>query len=136
MRKYVYPACFYPCEEMEGYTVVFPDLPGCVTQGKSLADAIEMAEDAAAGWIVDCIESGEFIPSATVNANDIELEYPNGFINWIVLDLDAFSEKYGENAVRKNLTIPSWLNTAAEKHNINFSNVLQNALMEQLEIRK
>lgn len=43
MRKLLYPACFYPCEEREGYTVVVPDLPGCVTQGNSLIDAIGMA---------------------------------------------------------------------------------------------
>ncbi len=43
MKKLLYPACFYPCEEQEGYTVVVPDLPGCVTQGRSLIDTIGMA---------------------------------------------------------------------------------------------
>ena len=48
--KLVYPAVFRPCEEKEGYTVTVPDLPGCVTEGDTLAGAILMAEDAASGW--------------------------------------------------------------------------------------
>ena len=51
--KLVYPAVFRPCEEKEGYTVVIPDLPGCITEGGTLADAILMAEDAASGWVLD-----------------------------------------------------------------------------------
>ena len=47
----------------------------------------------------------------------------------LVLDIDAYAEKYGNKAVRKNLTIPAWLNTFAEKNNINFSQVLQDSLM-------
>ena len=46
----------------------------------------------------------------------------------LVLDMDAYAEKYGEKAVRKNLTIPAWLNTFAEKNHINFSQVLQDSL--------
>lgn len=135
MLKLVYPACFYPCENSDGYTVVVPDLQGCVTQGDDLADAIEMAVDAASGWILDCLEEGEKIPKAS-RPHNIKLEYNDGFINLIVLDMDTYAEKYGDKAVRKNLTIPAWLNTAAEKENINFSNVLQNALVELLQITK
>ncbi len=47
----------------------------------------------------------------------------------IVLDMDTYAEKYGEKAVRKNLTIPAWLNTFAEENHVNFSQVLQNALI-------
>lgn len=131
MLKLVYPACFYPCENSNGYTVVVPDLQGCVTQGDDLANAIEMAVDAASGWVLDCLEDGEKIPKAS-RPQDIKLEYSDGFINLIVLDMDTYAEKYGDKAVRKNLTIPAWLNTAAEKENVNFSNVLQNALIEKL----
>lgn len=134
MLKLVYPACFYPSES--GYTVDVPDLPGCVTQGRDLAEAIEMAVDAASLWVLDCLEEGEKIPPATSELTKINLEYPNGIINLIVLDMDSYAEKYGNKAVRKNLTIPSWLNTAAEKANINFSSVLQDALIEQLHITK
>ena len=129
MKKLLYPACFYPCEEQEGYTVVVPDLPGCVTQGGSLIDAISMAVDAASGWILDEMEDGNPIPPAS-NVEDVQAdERPGGFVNLIVLDMDAYAEKYGEKAVRKNLTIPAWLDTYAEANNINFSRVLQDALV-------
>ena len=58
--KLTYPACFYPCEERkDAYTVEVPDLPGCVTEGDSLADAILMAADAASGWVLDELEDGK-----------------------------------------------------------------------------
>ncbi len=134
MLKLVYPACFYPCEEKEGYTVTVPDLPGCVTEGESLAEAIEMASDAASGWVLDALEDGEKLPPPTLESGKLKPEYPNGFISLIVLDIDGYAEKYGSKAVRKSLTIPSWLNTQAERENVNFSEVLQNALVERLHI--
>lgn len=53
---------------------------------------------------------------------------PGGFVSILALDIDAYAEKYGEKAIRKNLTIPAWLNTFAEKNHINFSQVLQDSL--------
>ena len=129
MKKLLYPACFYPCEEQEGYTVVVPDLPGCVTQGRSLLDAIGMAVDAASGWILDEMEDGNPIPPASKIEDVCADDRLGGFVNLIVLDIDAYAEKYGEKAVRKNLTIPAWLNTYAEANNVNFSRVLQDALV-------
>ena len=129
--KIVYPAYFTPLEKSEEYCVTFPDLPGCVTQGENLADAIEMAVDAASGWVLDEFEEGRPAPKAS-RQNDIAIEKDGDFVNIVVLDMDAYSEKYGVKAIRKNCTIPAWLNTAAEKSNINFSAVLQSALMEKL----
>lgn len=125
--KLIYPAVFYPCEDKTGgYTVEVPDLPGCVSEGGSLADAILMATDAASGWVLDELEDGKRPPAATPLA-DISAE-PDGFVNLLVLDMDAYAEKYGDKAVRKNLTVPAWLNTFAESRHINFSQVLQDAL--------
>lgn len=132
MLKLVYPACFYP--NGDGYTVTVPDLPGCITEGKNIAEAVEMATDAASGWILDSIENGESIPAATTNISDIQLDEPGGIINFIMLDVDSYAEKIGEKAVRKNCTIPAWLNVAAERKNINFSAVLQSALKKELHI--
>ncbi len=129
--KLVYPAYFAPLEESNGYCVTFPDLLGCVTQGSSLSNAIEMAADAAAGWILDELEDGHTVPTAS-KIKDIKIKNENDFVNLVVLDMDSYAEKYGNNAVRKNCTIPAWLNTMAEKNNINFSAVLQKALMENL----
>lgn len=124
--KLVYPAFFSPWEDGKGYTVEFPDLPGCVTEGSSLAEAIEMAEDAASGWVLGELEDGNPIPAASVPSS---LSPAQGdFVSMVVLDMDAYTEKYGKKAVRKNLTIPAWLNTFAEKQQVNFSQVLTDAL--------
>lgn len=125
--KLVYPAIFTPCEELPGYTVTVPDLPGCVTEGRDLVNAIEMGVDAASGWILDEMEDGNTYPAPS-EFNTIPC--PHGsFINLLVLDIDSYAEKYGSKAVRKNITIPAWLNTYGEKNNINFSKVLQDALV-------
>lgn len=124
--KLVYPAVFCPCEGKEGYTVTLPDLPGCVTEGNSLADAILMAEDAASGWVLDELEDGNVAPAAS-SPEAVKVN-PGEFVNLLVLDMDAYAEKYGDKAVRKNLTIPAWLNTFAEKQHVNFSQVLTDAL--------
>lgn len=126
--KLTYPACFYPCEEMKGgFTVEVPDLPGCVSEGKDLADAILMATDAASGWVLDELEDGKSIPPSSPINNIVPDE--GGFVSMLVLDMDSYAEKYGDKAVRKNLTIPAWLNTFGEQNNINFSQVLQDALI-------
>ncbi len=138
MKKLLYPACFYPCEEKQGaYTVIVPDLPGCISEGDSLEEALTMATDAASGWVLDEMEDGNPVPKAT-DIKTIQLQNPDGFVNLLVLDMDAYAEKYGEKAVRKNLTIPAWLNTYAESRQINFSQVLQDALtsMYQTQIAK
>lgn len=127
--KLVYPAIFTPCIEKEGYTVVVPDLPGCITEGDSLINAIEMAIDAASGWILGELEEGNTFPSAS-KLEDIEHD-DSSFTNLIILDMDLYAEKYGSKAIRKSLTIPAWLNTFGEKNNINFSKVLQDALLEK-----
>ena len=97
-----------------------------MTEGASLADAILMGEDAASGWILDELENGRPIPSAR-SSQDIRIG-PGEFVNLLVLDIDSYAEKYGNKTVRKELTIPTWLNTFAENHQINFSKVLTEAL--------
>ena len=129
--KLVYPAIFTPCIERKGYTVVVPDLSGCVTEGQDLLDAIEMGVDAASGWILGELEEGNNIPTPTLRKEDIKLEEADSFISMLVLDIDAYAEKYGEKTVRKNISIPAWLNTYGEKNNINFSRVLQEALLKK-----
>ena len=125
--KLVYPACFYPCEGKKGaYTVEIPDLPGCVTEGDTLADAILMATDAASGWVLDELEDGKPAPKASP-LGSITPD-PGGLVNILVLDMDSYAEKYGEKTIRKNVTIPAWLDTFAEECHINFSQVLREAL--------
>ncbi len=124
----IYPGILYPAGDGSGgFSVEFPDLPGCRAQGKSLEEAIRLGTDAAGRWILSEAEEGHSIPKPT----EYQEIHPknDGFVNLFALDMDASAEKYGEKSVRKNLTIPAWLNTFAEKNNINFSQVLQEALL-------
>ena len=128
--KLVYPACFY--KEETGYSVVIPDLLGCCTQGETLEEAIQMAEDAALGWLLTALEENETIPEPT-QIKDVKLEYKNGFVSLLLLDISAYSEKYGSRkSVKKTLTIPAWLNERAERMEINFSKTLQDALIKKV----
>ncbi len=130
--KLLYPAIFIPfSDNTGGYTVEVPDLPGCVSEGRNLIEAIEMGTDAASGWILDELEDGRTIPAASDNTS---LDVPDGaFINLLVLDITAYSEKYGQKAIRKNITIPAWLNAYGERNHINFSKVLQDALLQKAQ---
>lgn len=134
--KLSYPVCIYPNSDEDGFTAIVPDLPGCVTCGDTMQEVFEMAEDAASGWILTELEDGSPIPKASDIRSISADEHPGGITSMLFLDMDAYSEKYGEKAVRKNCTIPAWLNTLAEKANINFSAVLQDALMDCIGYEK
>ena len=129
--KLVYSAEFYPDNE-GGYTVIVPDLPGCITEGDSLEEAIKMGIDAASGWILGELQAGRAVPAAS-DPTDIHPD-EGGCVGVLLLDMDEYSERWGNKAVRKNLTIPAWLNTAALARNTNFSAVLQEALIEKLNL--
>lgn len=125
--KLAYPAIFTPYEDgTDGYVVVFPDLPGCTTGGDDMAEAIFMAEDAASGWVLTELEDGKRVPRASQPA-EINIK-PGQFVSVVALDMDTYAAKYGNNAVKKTLTIPAWLNTFAENNGISCSKVLQEAL--------
>jgi len=125
--KYVYPAIFTPLPSDE-YDVRIPDLPGCITCGKNLADAIEMAEDAATMWLCDAEDNQENIPAPS---EKLTLDSPQ-FISLIVADTDTYRKENDNRAVKKTLTVPNWLNIKAERAGINFSQALQTALKQQL----
>lgn len=130
--KLVYPAVFTPYEDGSGgYVVEFPDLPGCVTGGDNMAEAIFMAEDAASGWVLTELEEGKKAPKAS-GFVDLVTE-PGQFVNMVALDMDSYAAKYGSKAVKKTLTIPAWLNTYVEENNISCSTVLQEALSKMAE---
>lgn len=89
--KLIYPAVFKPFSDQSGgYVVEFPDLPGCVTEGKDLEEAIEMGIDAASGWILGELEDGEQIPNASsyskITAENVCM------VNMLLLDIDAYKE--------------------------------------------
>lgn len=132
--KLVYPACFC-LEEDGGYSVEVPDLKGCITQGDTLEEALQMAEDAALGWLLTSVEDGDELPSPS-NIQDIKLDGKGSFVSLLLLDLTAYTQKYGaRKSVKKTLTIPMWLNERAEKCGINFSKTLQDALITKIIIK-
>lgn len=131
MKQYVYPSIFTP--EADGrYSVLFPDLHGCYTCGNDLADAIFMAQDVLAFTLFDLESHGCRIPEPSAK-EAIELK-DGEFVNYIVCDTLEYSKMHSKKAVKKTLTIPEWLNNEAEKQNINFSGVLQDALQKKLGI--
>ena len=130
--KYVYPAVF--TKEGEQYSVAFPDIEGCYTCGDSLVEAVSNAQDALCLMLYDMEESGEVIPAPS-DALEIEKSLgDNEFISLVSCDTLEYRQYFDQKAVKKTLTIPSWLNTLAEKEGINFSSVLQAALKRTLGI--
>lgn len=131
MAKYVYPAIFSPSED-GGFTVSFPDVSGCYTEGDTLAEAIEKAKDALCLILYDLEEREESIPVPT-SINDVVTE--NGdIVSLVACDTLEYRKFFDKKAVKKTLTIPNWLNTMAERADINFSAALQEALIEKLHI--
>ncbi|GHU09191.1 HicB family protein [Spirochaetia bacterium] len=127
--KYIYPACFYP-EADARYSVVFADFE-LATFGDTLADAMYMAADAAAGRIFSMLEDGESLPAPS-DLKNVKPEGPSGFVSLVYIDLDDLKAAHEEKTVKKTLTIPSWLNKAAEKKKINFSAALKDALIDKI----
>jgi predicted RNase H-like HicB family nuclease len=126
-----YPAVFCEHKNDRCVTVRVPDLPGCVSWGDTLAEAILMGTDAASGWVLSELEDGKPAPGASA-IGDVhpDEDEEGGFVSMLVLDMDAYAEKYGKKSVRKSLTIPAWLNTFAEEKRISYSKVLRDSLTE------
>ena len=132
--KYIFPAIFsFEPNTAETYNVYFPDLPGCNTFGDSLREAFDMAEDALSLVLWSKEEDGETIPSPTP-MKDIKVK-GSDFVNLIAADTVEYG-KVMMKSVRKNVTIPAWLNRSAEAANINFSQTLQEALTQKLSVDK
>lgn len=130
MGKYIYPAIF--TKEEKFYSVRFPDIDGCYTQGESLQEAYEMASDVLCLTLYNLEEDGGEIPSAS-EINAVE-KTENEFVSLISCDTIEYRQFYDSKAVKKTLTLPAWLNTMSEHEGINFSAVLQKALKQELHI--
>ena len=128
--KYLYPAIF--TKEEDGIIVSFPDVDGAFTDGATMAEAYENAEDVLNLMLMSYEDDREPILPPT----DLDkLEIPAHSIAALVAaDTDAYRRKVDTKAIHKHVSIPSWLNTLAIKRNVNFSNVLQNALMKELGV--
>lgn len=123
----VFPAIF--TFDGKYYNVDFIDLKGCSTFGNSIQEAYFMAQDAM-GLYLDNFAN---FPIPTLEFSDIALK-ENQFISFVSIDMEEYRKKFNNKSIKKTLTIPEWLNYLAEKNNINFSQVLQEALKEKLNI--
>lgn len=123
----VYPALF---EQGEKYIVVtFPDVPVAITQGKDIKEAYAMAEEVLGLALED---QTEFPTPSSVD--ELQKLNPDKTIALIGIDLAAYRRKYHSKTVRKNVTVPEWLNDLAESDQINFSQTLTEALKEKLGV--
>lgn len=138
----VYPAVFF--KENNGYSVIFPDLNYLSTCGETVDEAVSMAVDCLAGHLFWLQQEGKAIPSpsdiTSINPTNIakelgfQYEAKETFLNMVSVDVIQYAKIHFEKSVKKTLTIPAWLNKAALEQNINFSQVLQNALMDILGV--
>jgi predicted RNase H-like HicB family nuclease len=125
--KYVYPAVLFPDGNKIGVRV--PDLPGCYTFGDDMADALLMAKDAVEMWLWDSENKDEVVPTASAR---LPVKKGETFA-LIAADTDEYRRVNDVRAVKKTLSIPSWLNYQAEKANAPFSQILQQGLKEYLQ---
>lgn len=140
----VYPAIFFRTVE-GGYMVFFPDLDNGATEGSTLEEAMRMAEDYIGTWLYDDFIKGNSFPIAR-DINEIKIEVEKDMEDYLVLegsfkslvglDIKKYVNECRSTVVRKNVTIPSWLNEMAKNYNLNFSNLLQEAIKRELAIEE
>ena len=130
MKKLFYPALFHKAEE-GGFWISFPDLPECLTQGDEMAQAYEMAVDAL-GLALTCREK-EHQPFPDASDPTSVVIAPDSFLAVIEFDMLAYKKRTNSRAVKKTLSIPAWLNEAAMAMDLNFSQILQEALISKIQ---
>lgn len=136
----IYPACFF--KENNSYSVIFPDLD-LATCGETMDEAMAMAVDCLAGRLRWLKQNDDPIPEPspinsidlTAVSRELEIESEDAFVNMVSVDVEAYAKEHFDKSVRKTLTIPAWLNAAALEMNLNFSQVLQEALLAKVQAR-
>ncbi|MDR0294136.1 MAG: type II toxin-antitoxin system HicB family antitoxin [Oscillospiraceae bacterium] len=133
MRKITYIGVFEPCND-GGYSVYFPDLPGCASGGDDLEESQHNAAAALNLHIYGMEKDGESIPAPSkVPVIDPQTE-PGYLLSPVTIYPDIFKVDRDSRAVRTNTSIPSWLKDMAEARGINYSQVLETALMEMMDV--
>lgn len=133
MKKDLFYPAIFQLEDNGSYSVFFPDVPGCNTCGDNMEDAYAMAFDAL-GIMLEYMEDNKQPLPAPSAPGSIELE-DGQFVVAIRFDMMEYKKKTSSKAVKKTLSIPEWLNEEALARNINFSQVLQDALMQKIGIQ-
>ena len=132
MEKLFYPALFHKSEE-GGFWISFPDFPECFTEGDDMKQAYEMTVEALGLALVNRTEAKDEIP----DPSDLDkIQNEDGTIVIVEFDMLEYQRKHNSKAVKKTLSIPEWLNEEAVSMGVNFSQVLQEALMSKLNISR
>ena len=125
MTEYVYPAIFHTNDD-GSFTITYPDLPGCISEGKTLGNAMYMAQSALTQWIEYLIDKKQGIPTSS-NLDSIETA-PGEFTSLIRADVKD------NRAVRRTVSIPKWMDEQVLESGLSLSRVLQDALREKLGV--
>lgn len=129
--RYLFPAIFEP-GEVAGYTVTFPDLPGCITEGDTVEDAFAMAKEALELHVYGMEEDHDTIPTpARLGPETIP---PGAIVAVVEAWMPVIRSKIANQSIKKNLTVPKWLADEADRAGINYSQVLQEALKSRLSV--
>lgn len=122
--SYVYPALFHHNQDDGSYTVTFPDLPGCITEGKDLDEALYMAQSAMSLWLEYSLDHKEPIPApSALEAVPAEADE---FVNLVRADVR------NSRAVKRTVSLPKWMDDAASDMGLSLSKVLQDALKTKI----
>lgn len=129
MKRHFFPSIFK--KEEDGYSVRFPDLEGVFSEGDTMDEAYEMSIDAIGLYL---FTGNSFIePPKLSDLQDIKYGDDESLV-LIEFNEINYLKKHTNQSVKKTLSIPSWLNEMALQKNINFSQVLQDGLKNQLNI--
>ena len=124
---FVYPAIFH--KENGSYWVEFPDLQGCQTYGNTINETINYAQEALESYISSILEQNLTLP---VPSDITLIKVDDGFTSLVSCNINQYK---ATKAVKKTLTIPMWLNEQANDLGLNFSQVLQDALLTKIQAK-
>lgn len=131
MLNMTYLAILEPAED-GGYGISFPDLPGCFSFGENLAEAQQMAAEAASLHVYGLECDGEKVPNPSVS---LPPEMTKGMVVMpITIHPDLYKRKRDNERIKTNITLPAWLKRIAEDQKVNYSRLLESALIEYLQI--
>lgn len=133
--KIIYPVIFtLTGDKKDTVLVEIPDLRG-VTEGYGLADAISMARDYIGCALYD---KSEYPAASSLDSIDVtKSEFAHvgkPILSIVDIDIDAYRKELDNKPVRRNVSLPNWLNRKANEEHINVSRVLQEALMEKMRV--
>ena len=120
--------------EAGSYSISFPDLPGCFSYGDNLAEAQRMAEEAASLHVYGMERDGDEIPTPSLN---LSRESTDGNVVMpVTIHPDLYRAKRDNERIKTNITLPAWLKRIAEEQKVNYSRLLETALIDYLQLPK